>query len=216
MDKQINIPNNFYPIMKWAGIIIIIGGIKATSQIFLPILLALFISLMLLQPIHWLEKRKIPYTLAIILVLVSFSFIIFLIGETLGRSVNKFSQNLPEYKLRIEDYFETNSDTLDIFGIDITENNIFGSGPGKMMNFLLSSLDQVKQIVGKVFFIFLLTLFLLFELDSFPIKFNAIFSRTGNIKAKINLNRITINLRNYLGIKTLTSLATGVKYIYFY
>lgn len=40
-------------------------------------------------------------------------------------------------------------------------------------------------------------------------------SRTGKAKAKINLNRITVNLRNYLGIKSLTSFATGA-FIYIF
>lgn len=170
---------------------------------------------MLLQPIHWLERKKVPHSISIVIVLLSFSFIIFLLGDILGNSINHFSKNLPQYKEQLVQYVDRNADTFDVFGIDISENHLFGSEPGKLMGFLLSGLDEAKQIIGKVFFIFLLTLFLLFELDSFPIKFNAMLSRTGKAKAKINLNRITVNLRNYLGIKSLTSFATGA-FIYIF
>jgi len=215
MSNTTKVPGNFYPILKWAGIFIIIGGIKATTQIFLPILLALFISLMLLQPIHWLERKKIPHPISIILVLLSFAFFIFLLGDILGNSINKFSKSLPEYKEKLMNYVDRNENTFDLFGIDVSENHLFNAEPGKLSKFLFAGLDQIKQIVGKVFFIFLLSLFLLFELDSFPVKFSAIFSRKGNMKAKINLNRITIKLRSYLGIKSLTSLATGA-FIYLF
>lgn len=215
MSSSIKVPNNFYPIIKWAGIFIIIGGIKATTQIFLPILLALFISLMLLQPIHWLERKKIPHPISIIIVLLTFAFLIFLLGDILGSSISKFSKNLPEYKEKLMNYADRNEETFDLFGINVSEDHLFNAEPGKLSNFLFAGLDQIKQIVGKVFFIFLLSLFLLFELDSFPVKFSAIFSRKDNMKAKINLNRITIKLRSYLGIKSLTSFATGA-FIYLF
>ena len=210
MSDTIKVPNNFYAIVKWAGIFIIIGGIKATPQIFLPILLALFISLMLLQPIHWLESKKVPHAISIIAVLLSFFVFIFILGDILGTSISKFSKNLPDYKEKVIYYADRNADTFDVFGIDISEDHLFKSEPGKLSGFLISGLNQIKQIIGKVFFIFLLSLFLLFELDSFPTKFSAIFSRAGNAKAKINLGRITVKLRNYLGIKSLTSFVTGL------
>lgn len=210
MIDEVKIPSNFYAIVKWAGIIIIIGGIKLTSSLILPFLLALFTSLMLLQPVHWLISKKIPRIIATLLVLVIFSSFLFLIGELLGSSINNFSQNIPQYKETLFKYIDRNEATFDVFGLDISKNNIFNAEPGKIMSVVLNGLDHMKQIIGKVFFIMLLTLFLLFELDSFPTKFNAMFSRVENKKANMNLKKIIVNLRNYLGIKTLTSLATGL------
>lgn len=210
MTDNIKVPSNFYSIMKWAGIIIIIGGVKLSSNILIPLLLALFISLMLLQPVHWMESKKIPRSISILIVLLSFSALIFILGDTLGTSISNFSRGLPDYKIKLNNFVDRNADSFDVFGIDISEDHLFGAEPGKIMTVLISGFDQMKQIVGKLFFIMLLTLFLLFELDSFPIKFNAIFSRAGKARAKINLGRITVNLRNYLGIKTVTSFFTGL------
>lgn len=209
MSKVVKVPSNYYSIMKWAGIIIIIGGIKATSSLILPFLLAIFISLMLYQPVRWLESKKVPKAISIILVLIVFGTSIFLIGDLLGHSIHQFSEGIPEYKEKLLSYSDTNAEKIDAFGIDFSEYNLFGGEPGKMMDFVFSGLNQAKQVIGKLFFILLLTLFLLFDLDSFPYKFDAIFSRKENKKAKLNLNKIVSNLRHYLGIKTLTSLATG-------
>jgi predicted PurR-regulated permease PerM len=50
---------------------------------------------------------------------------------------------------------------------------------------------------------------MLFELDNFPTKYH-IISHNSNKKPHFNFSRIIHNVRNYLGIKTLTSFATGL------
>lgn len=210
MNTQVEIPSNYYAIAKWAFIFIIIGGIKATSNLILPLILALFISLMLLQPVHFLVRKKVPQSLAIVFVLILFSSILFLLGELLGNSINGFKYYLPEFKETLIQKFSYGANQLDFFGFKLSDSSILNAKPGKNMEFLLNGLDHLRQIIGKTFFILLLTLFLLFELDSFPIKFRAMLSRKGNMKAKLNINRITLNLKNYLFIKTITSFFTGL------
>ena len=215
MNTETKVPSNYYTIMKWAGIIVIIGGIKVTSTIILPLLLAIFISLMLLQPVHWLQSKKVPKNLAILLVLFLFTALLYALGDLLGSSLSHFSENLPEYKIRLYEIIDENRDTLKKLGIDPEESNPMNAEPGAIMKMILLGLDQAKQMIAKFFLIMLLTLFFLFELDSFPLKFNAMFSRIGNKKAQMNLNKIVVNLRSYLGIKSLTSFATGL-FIYIF
>jgi predicted PurR-regulated permease PerM len=210
MLKETKIPSNYYSIMKWAGIFIIIGGIKVTSHIILPLLLAIFISLMLLQPVHWLQAKKVPKNLAIILVLILFMALFYVLGDLLGSSLSHFSDNLPAYKMKLMEIVDANKDTFKKFGIDLNDGKTFNAKPGAIMNFLLLGLDQAKQFIAEFFLIMLLTLFFLFELDSFPVKFNAMFNRIGSKKASINLNKIILKLRRYLGIKSITSFATGL------
>jgi predicted PurR-regulated permease PerM len=210
MTEQSKVPSNFYPIAKWAGIFIIIGGIKVTSNLILPIILALFISLMLLQPVHWFESKKIPRSIAIVIVLSLFASILIILGDLIGTSINNFKYYLPEFKETLIQKFSDGKNQIDLFGFKFSDDSILNAKPGKYMDLMLNGLDHIRQIIGKMFFILLLTLFLLFELDSFPIKFKAIFSRKGTMKAKININRITINLKSYLFIKTVTSFFTGL------
>ena len=215
MKTETKVPSNYYSIMKWAGIIIIIGGIKVTSAIILPLLLAIFISLMLLQPVHWLQSKKVPKNLAILLVLFLFTTLFYALGDLLGSSLSDFSENLPEYKSKLYEITDENRETFKMFGIDSVENNPMNIEPGAIMKMILLGLGQAKKFIAKFFIIMLLTLFFLFELDSFPVKFNAMFSRIGNKKVQINLNKIVVNLRSYLQIKSLTSFATGL-FIYIF
>ena len=77
------------------------------------------------------------------------------------------------------------------------------------MKLILSGLDHLKQIISTVFLIMLLTIFFLLELDSFPLKFKAIANQRGNENSINNLNKIIVNIRSYIGIKSITSFATG-------
>ena len=58
-----------------ASFIIIIAGVMAAKAIIVPVLLALFLSIICTQPILFLKKRKIPYGLAILIVFLSLGFI---------------------------------------------------------------------------------------------------------------------------------------------
>ena len=63
-----------------AAIIIIVAGIMASRAIIVPMLLALFISVISAQPIHWMVRKKIPQGIAIFIVLIGIFSILFAIG----------------------------------------------------------------------------------------------------------------------------------------
>jgi len=68
------------------------------KSIITPFLLALFISIICVQPISWLEKKRVPKWLALIIVLFGlillFSGFAFLIGGT----ISSFSSNVSKYE----------------------------------------------------------------------------------------------------------------------
>ena len=81
-------------IIKLAALIIIFAGVVYARTIITPFLLALFISIICAQPILWLEKKKVPKWLALIIVLLGlislFSGFSFMIGGT----ISSFSGNV--------------------------------------------------------------------------------------------------------------------------
>src|SRR5664280_259108 len=86
------------PLVKIAALIIISAGVIYAKSIITPILLALFISIICAQPITWLEKKRIPRWLALIIVI--FGLIILFSGFTylIGGTVSSFSGNLSQYE----------------------------------------------------------------------------------------------------------------------
>ena len=70
------------PALKVASVIIIIAGLMAAQSIVVPLLLALFISIICAKPILWLEGKKVPSTLAILIVLGGIILITFGMGAS--------------------------------------------------------------------------------------------------------------------------------------
>ena len=64
------------PIINIAALIIIFAGVIYAKSIITPFLLALFISIICAQPISWLEKKRMPRWLALIIVMLG-SFVLF-------------------------------------------------------------------------------------------------------------------------------------------
>jgi predicted PurR-regulated permease PerM len=198
------------PLLKWASIVIIIGGLKASSDILTPFFLALFISIVASQPSNWLYKKGVPRSISIILVMLVLLSIFTLIGGLIGGSIGQFTQNLPNLDLSFKKNLSSFVSKLDDFGFKVSSQKLIETvDPGKIMGYLATTINSMGNILGQIFIIVLIALFMLFELDNFPTKYH-IISHNANKKPNFDFNRMINNVRNYLGIKTLTSFATGL------
>jgi predicted PurR-regulated permease PerM len=90
--------NQISPFIITASIIIIIAGLMNAQTVVLPILLALFISIICTYPIMWLKKRKVPHMLGIIIVMLGMLLIFFVIGGIIGDSLAQFYNDAPKYE----------------------------------------------------------------------------------------------------------------------
>ena len=96
---------------SWAGIrfwviaaslVIVVAGMKAMSNLILMILMAVFITAISLAPFQWLNKRKVPEVIALILVILTIMGVLYGFTVLLGASVNGFSERLPFYQQRFD------------------------------------------------------------------------------------------------------------------
>ena len=197
------------PMVSIAALIIIIAGLIYAKTIITPFLLALFISIVCEQPITWLEKRRLPRWLALIIVLFGMIFLFsgftFLIGET----VSSFSGNLSKYESTLTDLSNSFIQFLNEKGYKIHQDQIFNLvQPAKILEFTAGALNKLISMMGNTFLIFLIVLFTLTEFSSFAIKAKAIL--LGSDKSVSYFSTILQNIRHYLGIKTLICLLTGI------
>ena len=205
MSSESKVPSNFYAIVKWAAIFIIIASVKLSRPIVLPLLLALFVSITLSLPINLLVQKKMNRNLATFVVLIVFVSVVYLIGDIIGKSASDFVRNIAEYKDILSQKLAGTQ-----LGDFIDDTKAGEQDKNKLLGFILGVIGAVQKVVGQVVFITILTLFMIFELEVFPIKFKAIFGREGKKGAEANLKLITINITRYLGIKTISSSATAV------
>ena len=198
-------------VLTIAGLLIILAWMRYAQDLIVPFLLALFLAAIAATPVNWLKNKGLPVPLAVILVLlISIALGVF-VALILGSSVNEFSQSLPAYQTRLQELTIGVIDWLAGLGIEAPESggilNVID--PGQAMGFANSLISSLGGVFGNAFLILFTVLFMLLEAWSFPQKINAIYgNRGGEVLSRVS--DVISSTRQYLSIKALMSLATGL------
>ena len=80
-----------------ASVVIVLAGIKAAGSILTPVLLALFVAILLLAPLRWLQNKGIPALASFGIVAGTIFLIFFAIGWVFTNSLHDFMQNSDKY-----------------------------------------------------------------------------------------------------------------------
>ncbi|MCW8804588.1 MAG: AI-2E family transporter [Ignavibacteriaceae bacterium] len=192
-----------------AAFTIIIAGMKASASIVIPFLLAAFISIVASPPFYWLQEKKIPKILALLIVILMFLLFISVIGLLIGTSINDFTTKIPFYQGKLKDQTDAVVTWLFNKGIikeQISLNQIFN--PASLLKFIGNTLNEVSGIFTNGFLILLTVIFMLLEVSSLPVKLKKIFNDPDNSIKQVQ--SIYDNINKYIAIKTWISLVTGL------
>ncbi|WP_075591355.1 AI-2E family transporter [Labilibacter marinus] len=197
------------PILKLAGIIIIIAGLKVANSILLPLLLALFVSIICAQPILWLIKKKIPNWLSILIVLSGLLIILIVLASIIGNSLSQFTSKLPKYEEGLNNILISLSHRFNFIESGISFDQIIEQiDTSKVLQFSSNLLGQLGNLMSNSFVILLVTIFILAEMNVANVKTKLLeqeFSQSLDY-----LNEVGRKIRHYLSLKTLISLITGI------
>ncbi len=197
------------PVIMIAAFIIIIAGVIFAKSIINPILIALFISIICMQPISWLEKKKIPKWLARIIVILGLVVLFAGFAFLIGGSLSSFSSNVSKYESTLTSISNAYVRFLNEKGFRIPEDQMANFiQPARILEFTAGAVNEVVNMMGNTFLIFLIILFILMEFGSFPVKVKAIL--IGSDEPVSYFSTITQKLRRYLGIKTLLCILVGI------
>lgn len=209
MENNNSLTNRLNPAITFAAFIIIIAGAMYGASIITSLLMALFISIICSKPIIWLQKKKVPQSIAILIVFIGIIAIFFGFGEMIGVSLSSFSENEPVYEANLKEMSAGLMEYLNNQGFKLSfdkASNLFN--PTKLMGVTAGVLSQLGGFMGNTLTIVFLVLFLLLEMDSISVKVKAVLEGTTDSLAFFNT--IGNSIRHYLSIKTLTSLITGL------
>lgn len=192
-----------------AATVIIVAGLRAASSLFVPFLLAGFISLLCTPALFWMKEKGLPTPIALIVVLLGLFGIGAVFGGLMSTSINEFTRALPSYQARFGSVVESLTATLAGFGIDFgtdgDEANPFD--PQAALGIAGNLAGNLGTLLNNAFLLFLTVCFILLEASSFPRKVKEAFGDSPVIESR--MTEIGSSIRRYLGIKTLTSMATG-------
>ena len=188
---------------------VVVAGMKAAAPLIVPFLLAVFLTIIILPLLLWLEKKgipELPSLLFILIILVGLWFLlVFLIGTALGG----YTQNVPLYQQRLRTIVGETWSWLSTYGITIDRsmlNEIFD--PGKILKLTTRTLNGFSGVLKNAFLILIMFIFLVLEATGIPRKIQAI---QRNEKGSLNsLSALTTGVNRYLAIKAMTSLITGI------
>ncbi len=195
-------------LLTMAALVIVIAGLKVAAPLIAQFLMALFIAVVSTPAIRWMETKKIPRSLAIVVVLIVILAFVYLIVALVGDSVNSFSASKDLYAAKFES--QLNSLTAWLINIGVPAQGIeIGAILEKadLMSLVTRVIGGLGVIFGDFFVIFLSVIFLLSEITSFPAKFARAFSNSQD--KMVHVNHVLGKIRHYLAIKTAASLLTG-------
>lgn len=196
-------------LVNMAAFIILIAGMKAAESLIIPILLAGFLAVICAPVVLWLTAHKVPAGLAVMItVLIVLGLEIFT-AAFLGQSLANFSRNLPVYQERLQ--------TMTLEHISwLQEKNLLPSGselleelkPARLMSFAANTLKTLSDLVTNTFMIMLTLIFILLETSGITNKLKA--AGRGKNDGLEHYVTITEGIKNFLALKTITSIATGL------
>lgn len=197
-----------------AAFVVVIAGLKASSALVTPFLLAVFLAVICLPLLIWLEGKGVPELFSLLVIIVALLGTWTLILVLLGSALGDFAQNVPQYQDRLREIVGEAWALLAKYGVVIDRSMLEGVfDPGKLMGMLAGALNSFGGILKNAFVILLLFSFLLLEAAGIPTKIRSI--RAGRKNALDSYDAIVKGINRYLAIKSVTSLVTGTVIFFF-
>lgn len=192
-----------------AAFIVVVAGMKAAASLLVPFLLSVFIALICVPPVAWLKSRGLPGGAAIALMVLAIIVAAALVGTLVGTSVQDFRGDLPLYETRLMDMLSGVEQWLAAHGLRFDLGDWRDSiNPGAVMQLAGNTLASLGGLTTDGFMILLTVVFILAEQVGFRDKLAQ--ARHTPRDALPVIGRFTDSVNHYVGLKTLTSLLTGV------
>jgi AI-2 transport protein TqsA len=192
-----------------AGLVILVAGLRAAAPILVPLVLAVFITVINFPLLQWLRRMRVPTPLAVVVVvLLTFSFLglVVLVGSA---SLSDIRTVLPVYMDRIRELEYSLLAGLDARGVPVPDGfyTTMFSEPDRLLDLMGGVVARAAGFLSAAAIVILFTIFMLSEATGFPTKIRAAIGRTD-----VDLSRFggaVRDIQRYLAIKTIISLATG-------
>jgi AI-2 transport protein TqsA len=207
-DTNINLTRVFQIVMILAGLVVLIQGMMLAKVIMIPCMLAVVLAIMLIGPSHWLKSKGVPGWLATTLILSVFILGCLFMVVLLEKSIQGFTQNIPEYNEKLEGIAGKIVSFTESKGMHLGNKKLGGLlDPQAAMKFTGSFLSELSSVAANGFLVILTVMFILAESAGFAAKVARI---PGDAQKRLRtMNAFTSSVQQYLLIKTMMSLLTG-------
>lgn len=190
-----------------ACLVIVIAGLRAAAPLILPLLIALFMAMISLPLLNWLQRLGLPNPLAIGLTVLAALLVLGTLVAMVGASVGDFTEQAPHYKDRLDELSAGPLTWLGERGIDLSDlSRAAQLNPGRIMDWVAATFRGIAGMLSNLLLVFLTIIFILAEAAGFPDKLRVAF---GKAQSSEHFARLRREVQRYLATKTLISLTTG-------
>lgn len=201
------------PFLIAASLVILVAGLKAGAALIVPFLVALFLALLSLPVLRWLVERGARPSLAALLTVLAVIAVLAVFGFLVSGAAIGFADAVPVYLELLFNKARSALETLSAQGIVLSEwVAIERLDPAPLMDMaggiVRGTVKGVASGFSYTILVLLTTIFLLAEATGFPAKLGLAFG--GREYDTRRFIRVTHEIQRYLGLKTLTSAATGL------
>ncbi len=200
-------------IMVTAALVIVIAGMKYAAPLLVPFLLSAFIAVISFPLMSLLQQKGLPKGLALTLVMLLVVFIGVGLTFLVGSSISDFSRTLPEYQQRISAEWGELIRWANDHGISVADSIKEVADPAAALGLVSSILKGFGSVLTNSFLIILTVVFILMEAAGYTQKFislNDTASEPSQSGEQVFSRVFVDKLRNYMSMKTIISMATGV------
>jgi AI-2 transport protein TqsA len=192
-----------------ACFVVVVFGLQAAAPILVPIALALFLTILSLPLLLALKARRIPSPLAVFLTILVNMAVVGLFVLIVSQSVNEFRVALPRYVEQFQGLILSTQQWMVERRIPVSEVVLTDLiNLEYALNLLTGTLRGIAWTVSNAFLIVIIMIFMLAETAAFPDKLRFVLG--GRDADLSRFAKITHEVQQYLGIKTIVSLITGV------
>ena len=197
------------PLLGAAAVVIVVFGLKYSSDVLAPIFLAATLAILFTPALWWLEKKGLPFGLALVVLVLALGGFIILMIFILTTSLEQLSVKMPEYAALLHERINALGAALGTIGIDLQEslNTMVVDTTEVAHSAIDVALGILSNGVAVVFFLFLLFLMLV-ESRSIATKFQTRL-QTGN-NFVIQLGNYTRQIQKQYRIQAMSNLLSAV------
>ena len=192
-----------------AALAVLIAGLHFAHAFFVPVLLAAILASLTAPIANSFTRRGAPPIVGAIVAIVVNIALVGGIGLLLARAAGELQEKVPSYVTRLNDTMNGTASALTARGIPVSQNvitrAIHAEGATAMVG---AAVAEVLDAASSAAVVLLLVFFGLCEIVPLGQKLRAMFDDPESGIARVE--RIVHEVRIYLLIKTLTSLAMGV------
>ncbi|MEM7200700.1 MAG: AI-2E family transporter [Planctomycetota bacterium] len=191
-----------------ACVCVIAASLRAAAAFFIPVSVALLVSLTCIPAVRRLERHGVPSGLAVLFVLLVVIAAVLAVPLVIGASVSHFRSALPDYQAKIGPLYADVTAWLRGLGWDVPDEPQVSQwyDTGAFLQFVADTTGGLVKALSNVVVVLLVMIFTLLESRRLPGKLERAF---GGPAAAAAFEQVIQRTGSYISAKASMSVLTG-------